>query len=1246
MRRRTAMQTDGSWDFWIDRGGTFTDVIGRRPDGALVAHKLLSDNPEAYGDAAVQGIRDLMGVRPGEPIPQGIIGSVKMGTTVATNALLERKGERTLLLITKGFRDALKIGYQARPKIFARHIIKLQMLYERVVEVEERVRADGTVEREPDLTAVRAELSAALAAGIKAVAIVFMHAYRYCEHEQRVAALAREIGFPQVSVSHEVSPLIKLVGRGDTTVVDAYLSPILQRYVAQVARDLDTAPLPLAGRGSAQSAAHGEVADHAPRLMFMMSSGGLTAAELFQGKDAILSGPAAGVVGMAETGREAGFSHLIGFDMGGTSTDVSHFDGEYERAFETEVAGVRMRAPMMLIHTVAAGGGSVLHFDGARFRVGPDSAGANPGPKCYRRGGPLALTDANVMVGKLMADFFPKIFGAQQNLPLDAEGVRAGFAELAREIGDGRSGEDVADGFIKIAVENMANAIKKISVQRGYDVTRYTLNCFGGAGGQHACLVADALGMTKVLIHPFSSLLSAYGMGLADIRATRQQAVEEPFGDAALASIARVGGRLAEDARREVVDQGVAAQAVEVFIRAHIRYAGTDTALVVPAFSVPPAGAPLRPTNLGLDGLSLAEMKSTFEAAHKSRFGFIDESKELVVEAVSIEAVGGGAKFTEPVLSRTSAALPSPARRTRFYSRGQWHEAAVFTRGQLSPGHAIRGPAIIIEPHQTIVVEDGWRAEITAKNHLVLDRVVPLKRQSAVGTAADPVMLEVFNNLFMSIAEQMGVSLQNTAYSVNIKERLDFSCAVFAADSTLVANAPHMPVHLGSMDRAVETIIRENKGKIAPGDVYAINAPYNGGTHLPDITVCTPVFDDADRELLFWVASRGHHADVGGISPGSMSPNATTIEEEGVYIDNFKLVDRGRFREQALYGLLNGAKYPARNALQNVNDIKAQTAANEKGVQELHKMVAHFTLPVVKAYMQHVQDNAAESVRRVIDRIHDAAFEYEMDQGTWIKVKISVDKDKREATVDFTGTSPQQNTNFNAPEPVARAAVLYVFRVMVDDEIPMNGGCLRPINIVIPKKSMLSPEYPAAVVAGNVETSQAVTNCLFGALGALAAAQGSMNNLNFGNAKYQYYETICSGSPAGPGFPGTDAVHTHMTNTRLTDPEVLEFRYPVLLEDFHIRPGSGGRGRWNAGDGVRRTIRFLEKMDCTILSGHRRVRPFGLAGGEAGEIGENSVRRNDGRVEKLAGCDATVIDAGEAIIIQPPTAGGYGPPQP
>jgi 5-oxoprolinase (ATP-hydrolysing) len=989
------------------------------------------------------------------------------------------------------------------------------------------------------------------------------------------------------------------------------------------------------------------------RLMFMMSSGGLTAAELFQGKDAILSGPAGGVVGMAETGREAGFSRLIGFDMGGTSTDVSHYDGEYERAFETEVAGVRMRAPMMLIHTVAAGGGSILHFDGARFRVGPDSAGANPGPKCYRRGGPLAVTDANVMAGKLIPDFFPKIFGPEQNQPLDDGAVRAAFGELAKEIGS-KSPEQIADGFIQIAVENMANAIKKISVQRGYDVTRYALNCFGGAGGQHACLVADALGMTTVLIHPFSSLLSAYGMGLADIRAVRQASVEMPLNERGIEKLAELcdaKGPLTPDVMAEIEQQGVRVSGVKC--KPRLRYAGTDTALEIgglPSWFYAPEASVKWKANAASD------LRHAFEKQHKALFGFIDPSKEIVIEAVSVEAVGGGAKFKEKKGKTTRARLPSPARRTKFFSDGKWHNATVYTRDHLSPGHKVKGPAIIIEPHQTVVVEPGWQAAITAKNHLVLTRFVRLRRTSAIGTKADPIMLEVFNNLFMSIAEQMGVALQNTAYSVNIKERLDFSCAVFAHDGTLVTNAPHMPVHLGSMDRSVETVIRDNAGRIKPGDVYVINAPYNGGTHLPDITVCTPVFDTPSLpspasgggkgrgQILFWVASRGHHADVGGISPGSMSPNATTIEEEGVLFDNFKLVDRGRFREKELYDALLGAKYPARNPLQNVNDIKAQIAANEKGVAELRKMVTHFTLPVVKAYMKHVQDNAAESVRRVIDRLHDSSFEYPMDLGTTIRVKISVDKEKREATVDFTGTSPQQPNNFNAPEPVTRAAVLYVFRVMVDDDIPMNAGCLRPINIVIPQRSMLTPEYPAAVVAGNVEVSQAVTNCLFGALGAIACAQGTMNNVNFGNAKYQYYETICSGSPAGPGFPGTDAVHTHMTNTRLTDPEILEFRYPVVLEDFHIRKGSGGRGKWNAGDGIRRTIRFLEQMDCTLLTGHRVVPPFGLAGGESGQVGENSVRRRDGSIEKLKGCDATVIDADEAIIIQTPTAGGYGKP--
>ena len=1229
-----------NWEFWVDRGGTFTDVIGRRPDGTLHTHKLLSENPEAYRDAAVEGIRRLLDVKPGAPIPSQRISAVKMGTTVATNALLERKGERTLLLITRGFRDALRIGYQARPKIFAKHIIKPDMLYERVVEVDERVLADGTVERVLDLDGVRVELLRAKTDGIAAVAVVLMHAYRYSDHERQVAALARELGFAQVSASHEVSPLIKLVGRGDTTVVDSYLSPILRRYVEQVANDLhgeEAAPSTSPGGGGEKT-----------RLMFMMSSGGLTAAELFRGKDAILSGPAAGVVGMAETGRAAGFSRLIGFDMGGTSTDVSHYAGEYERAFETEVAGVRMRAPMMLIHTVAAGGGSILHFDGARFRVGPDSAGANPGPKCYRRGGPLAVTDANVMVGKLIPDFFPKIFGPQQDQALDAEAVRNAFARMAKEIGDKRSAELVADGFIRIAVENMANAIKKISVQRGYDVTRYALNCFGGAGGQHACLVADALGMTSVLIHPLSSLLSAYGMGLADIRSVRQQAIEEPFGEKARGNLQGIAGRLAKDTIAEVVSQGVAGGKIALHVRAHIRYAGTDTPLLVEAGAFRPL--PRGPVKLA----PLAKMKAAFERAHKAQFGFIDRGKELVIEAVSVEAVGGGAAFREKVNKVTRSKLPRPARRTRFFSGGRWQRAGVYARDTLLPGHKVMGPAIIIEPHQTVVVEHGWRAELTAKDHLVLRRVQKLRRARAIGTHADPVMLEVFNNLFMSIAEQMGVALQNTAYSVNIKERLDFSCAVFDPSGSLVANAPHMPVHLGSMDRAVETIIRENKGSIKPGDAYLINAPYNGGTHIPDLTVCTPVFEPPSRSLprkrgsvgrgkiLFWVASRGHHADIGGIAPGSMSPIATTIDEEGIYIDNFKLVDRGKFREAALYDLLTKAKYPARNPVQNINDLKAQIAANEKGAHEMRRMVAEFGLNVVHAYTRHVQDNAAESVRRVIGKLHDSAFAYEADQGNVVAVKISVNKKKREATVDFTGTSPQQGTNFNAPEPVTRAAVLYVFRVMVDDDIPMNAGCLRPIHIVIPENSMLAPRYPAAVVAGNVEVSQMVTDTLFGALGAMAAAQGTMNNVNFGNDTYQYYETICSGSPAGPGFPGTDAVHTHMTNTRLTDPEILEFRYPVVLEDFHIRKGSGGRGRWNAGDGVIRTIRFLQKMEYTVLSGHRRIRPFGLGGGGDGQIGENWVRRRDGRMERLKGADATVVDAGEAIVIQTPTAGGYG----
>lgn len=1203
--------TGSKWDFWVDRGGTFTDIVGRKPDGTLVAHKVLSENPEAYRDAAVQGIRELLGVSTGEPIPSGLIGAVKMGTTVATNALLERKGEKTLLVTTRGFRDALAIGYQARADIFAKRIIKPELLYSAVVEVGERVRADGQVEAVPDEATVRANLQAEFDAGYRAIAIVFMHAYRYPAHEQLVSRIAGEIGFTQISVSNQVSPLIKLVGRGDTTVVDAYLSPILRRYVEQVAEELGAD-----ANGSG---------DDGPQLMFMQSSGGLTAARLFQGKDAILSGPAGGVVGAVETSRLAGFDKMVGFDMGGTSTDVSHYDGELERSFETEVAGVRMRAPMMSIHTVAAGGGSILHFENGRFRAGPDSAGANPGPKAYRRGGPLTVTDANVMLGKLSPDLFPKIFGPNRDQPLDAAAVRKAFEEMAEVVGDGRSPEQVADGFLAIAVENMANAVKKISVQRGYDVTHYALTCFGGAGGQHACLTADALGISTVLIHPFSGILSAYGMGLADIRATRQRTISEGLA-AALASLGPVRDELTAAVLGEMKSQGVAETDIEVLHRAHLRYQGTDTTLSIAVSDA-------------------AEMTAAFETAHRKQFGFIFENREIIFEAYEVEAIGGGADSSEPEFALETAA-PTSTEATKFFSGGAWRDAPIYRRADISPGARANGPCLIVEPHQTIVVEDGWAFEITKLNHVVLKRVAELSRAKAVGTQADPVLLEVFNNLFMSIAEQMGVTLQNTASSVNIKERLDFSCAVFDENGALVANAPHMPVHLGSMDRSVESIIAQNKGRIRPGDVFALNAPYNGGTHLPDITVVTPVFDEAGEKILFYVASRGHHADVGGTAPGSMTPLATTVDEEGVLFDNVLLVDRGRFDEAGITKLLSDHPYPARNVAQNVADLRAQIAANEKGVHEMRKMIAQFGLDVVQAYMGHVQDNAEERVRRVLEKLGDAEFSYATDQGSTIRVKITVDREKREATVDFTGTSEQKKNNFNAPEPVTRAAVLYVFRVMVESSIPMNAGCLKPIRIIVPDGSMLKPQYPAAVVAGNVETSQHVTNALFGALGAIAASQGTMNNLTFGNATYQYYETLCSGSPAGrfndgTGFAGTDAVHVHMTNSRLTDPEILETRYPVLLEDFHIREASGGRGGFSAGDGTKRTIRFLEKMDCAILSSHRTIKPHGLAGGGEGELGLTTVRRLDGSVEELAGCAQTLIEAGEAVTVVTPTAGGY-----
>ncbi|MCK5931939.1 MAG: hydantoinase B/oxoprolinase family protein [Fulvimarina manganoxydans] len=1217
---QSASKTTDSFDFWIDRGGTFTDIIAREADGTLSARKLLSENPGVYDDAALEGIRQTLGLEAGATIPPGRIGTVRMGTTVATNALLERKGDKTLLLITKGFRDALRIAYQARPDIFAKEIILPEQLYTKVAEVPERVLADGTVEIVFDEGAAREALDAAKAEGIDAVAIVFMHSWRYPEHEAKAKALAKEAGFTQISVSHEVSPLVKLVGRGDTTVVDAYLTPILKRYVNRVA--------------SALGASTED--EKAPSLQFMMSSGGLTAAEMFEGKDAILSGPAGGVVGMAETAKAAGFEKVIGFDMGGTSTDVTHYAGAYERALDSEVAGVRIRAPMMRIHTVAAGGGSILSLDQGRFQVGPASAGAHPGPAAYGKGGPLTVTDANVMLGKLQPHLFPAVFGENQDQPLNVEAVRTKFNELKASIGGDKSVEDIAEGFLTIAVENMANAIKKISVQRGYDVSRYLLNSFGGAGGQHACLVADALSMETVLVHPMSGLLSAYGIGLSSLFVSRSQALVSPLDDGAKAEIEALADRLVEEARKELEAQSVSREMIDTETLLQLRYDGTDTTLPVAYHG------------------SLEDARKAFEAAHKAQFGFVYEGRAITVETVSVEASERTEAQAESRSEASEAHDPSTDETVSIFTGGERREASVFRRESMKAGARLKGPALIVEPNQTIVVEPGWAAELTAGNDILLKRVETKPRLAALGTGgeagqagADPVLLEVFNNLFMSIAEQMGVTLQNTASSVNIKERLDFSCAVFDAKGALVANAPHMPVHLGSMDRSVETIIALNEGKIRPGDVFALNAPYNGGTHLPDITVVTPVFDDGGQELLFYVASRGHHADVGGIAPGSMTPRATKVDEEGVLIDNLKLVDRGAFQEDALRQVLTDHPYPARNPEQNIADLKAQIAANEKGVAELRKMVDQFGLDTVRAYMDFVQDNAAEAVRELIATLDDCAFDYPTDNGQTIRVKVTIEKDKREAKVDFTGTSDSMANNFNAPEPVTRAAVLYVFRVMVEKPIPMNAGCLRPVTIVVPEGSMLKPAYPAAVVAGNVETSQHVTNALFAAFGALSNSEGTMNNLTFGDETYQYYETICSGSPAGRmndgrSFAGTSGVHVHMTNSRLTDPEILEMRYPVVLEDFHIREGSGGAGEKRGGDGTKRTIRFLKQMDCAILSSHRILPPAGIAGGEAGERGKTEVRRSNGRLEELAPCDQTVLEAGEAVIVTTPTPGGFG----
>ncbi|MHD0282763.1 MULTISPECIES: hydantoinase B/oxoprolinase family protein [Rhodococcus] len=1206
-------RTPGRWEFWVDRGGTFTDVVARRPDGALVTHKLLSENPSRYRDAAVAGIRELLGVPAGEPVTADLVEQVRMGTTVATNALLERKGDRTALVITAGFRDALRIGYQNRPRIFERNIVLPELLYERVLEVDERIRADGTVLRAPDLDRLERDLRQVRDDGIDSVAVVCMHSHLYPQHEHAIGELAERLGFGQISLSAVASPLMKLVPRGDTTVVDAYLSPVLRHYVDRVAEELPGV-----------------------RLMFMQSNGGLTEAMHFRGKDAILSGPAGGIVGMSRMSALAGFDKVIGFDMGGTSTDVSHFAGEYERVFHTVVAGVRLRAPMMDIHTVAAGGGSILHFDGSRYRVGPDSAGADPGPACYRGGGPLTVTDANVMLGRVQPAHFPHVFGPGGDQPLDDETVRARFAALAAEIreatGDDRSPEEVAAGFLQIAVANMANAVKRISVQKGHDVTEYALTTFGGAGGQHACAVADSLGIRTVLVPPLAGVLSALGMGLADTTAMREQSVVVELNAEAMPRLRDVAAELEAAARAELLDEDVPPERIDVAFRAHLRYDGTDT-------SVPVALA------------DPATMTAEFEAVHRRTYSFLMD-RPLIVDAVAVEAVGATRRPDLSGLGRgrsDDSGAPEPTRpprgTVRMFVDGAWRDAPLHRREHLSPGDAVAGPAIVAEDNSTTVVEAGWAATMSEQGHLVLTRV-HAHDDTAVSTHADPVMLEIFNNLFMSIAEQMGTTLESTAQSVNIKERLDFSCALFDPDGNLIANAPHIPVHLGSMGTSVQEVVRRRHGSMKPGDVYAVNDPYHGGTHLPDVTVITPVFgpgpDGSGEHILFFVASRGHHAEIGGSTPGSMPSGSHDIREEGVLFDNWLLVENGTFREADTRALLTGGPYPSRNPDTNLADLRAQIAANARGVVEVGRMIDHFGLDVVQAYMRHVQDNAEEEVRRVVDRLHDGEYRYEMDSGAVIAVRVTVDRRARSATIDFTGTSPQLASNFNAPSSVTRAAALYVFRTLVADDIPLNDGCLRPLHIVVPDGSMLAPEFPAAVVAGNVETSQAVTGALYAALRVQAEGAGTMNNVTFGNARYQYYETLGSGSGAGEGFDGTSVVQTHMTNSRLTDPEVLEWRLPVLLEAFTIRHGSGGGGRWRGGDGAVRRLRFLEPMTVSTLSGHRRVPPYGMAGGEPGALGSNRIERADGAVTHMAGCDSVEVGIGDVLVVETPGGGGYG----
>ena len=1194
------------WQFWIDRGGTFTDIVARKPDGTILVDKLLSENFSMYKDAAIAGIKRILNLKNEDKIPTDQIASVKMGTTVATNALLERKGDRTLLLITKGFGDLLRIGYQNRPLLFDLNIQLPELLYDRVVEVSERLDAKGEIIKSLNENEVRTALKKAKIDGINSVAIAFMHSYINPNHENIIAEIAHEEKFDQISVSHKVSPLIKLIGRGDTTVVDAYLSPILRRYVNQVSEELEK--------------------NKSTQLMFMQSNGGLTDANLFQGKDALLSGPAGGVVSMVQTGKQAGYNKLIGFDMGGTSTDVCHFAGEYERSFETELAGVRIRAPMMQINTVAAGGGSILSFRDGRFQVGPESAGAIPGPASYGKDGPLTVTDCNVLLGKLHPEHFPNVFGKTGDKPLNVEIVRKKFLVLSKEISIQTKKPEMdiifmAEGFLKIAVENMANAIKKISIQRGYDVTNYTMNCFGGAGGQHACHVADALGISKVLIHPYAGVLSAYGMGLAEIRSIREGHLEQNIEEIESAKV--LINKLSLKANEDLKKQGIEKSSIKLVKRVFLHYQGSHQ-------------------NLEINFDTIDKMRKSFEQEHKKRFGFFVDGRTIFVEMITVEAIGKTSEINKLSNISSQSKVAVPIAHKMMYVDKVVNSVPIYQRSDLKIEQQIIGPAIISEATGTNIIERGWLGSLDKYYNLILSRSEEKKLEKGLGTSVDVVMLEVFNNLFMNIAEQMGATLANTAYSVNIKERLDFSCALFDNSGALVANAPHVPVHLGSMSEAIRTVIKLNKNDIFPGDVFVLNAPFNGGTHLPDVTVITPVFDKDGKQITFFVASRGHHADIGGKTPGSGPPDSKHIDEEGVLIDNFKMFDKGVFREREIRKILSSGRYPCRNIEHNMADLAAQVAANNTGIVEINAMIEQFGIETVHSYMNHVQDNAEECIRNAIVNLKEGKYEYELDNGEYIRVRITIDKIKREATIDFSGTAPKNPFNYNAPMAVCHAVILYVFRTLVGNNIPLNEGCFKPLNIIIPNNSMINAKYPSAVIAGNTEVSQLTCNALFGALGVIAGSQATMNNFIWGNDKIQNYETICGGTGAGPNFHGTSAVQTHMTNTRSTDPEILEARFPVRLEEYSIRKNSGGKGMFNGGDGVTRKLRFLEPMTVTTLCSHRKVQPFGLNGGEPGQCGKEWLEIKDGKFIRLEGNDSCEVKVNDLFVMETPGGGGYG----